>query len=127
MPQTIPFDGTDERDQFDTELDGLRLTFVARWNERAENRDIDGNETEGAWFFDLYDEQGLAIIYGVRIACGVPLARWMRHPLVRAGCIIAADASGRYVDPGRYDLGTRVQVLYYPEDEVVAAIAEANR
>lgn len=127
MPQIIPFDATGERDEFDTELDGVRVTFVARWNERADNSDGAGNATEGAWFFDLLNERREPLIYGVRVSTGVPLARWLRHPLTRFGAFIAADTSGRYVDPGRFDLGQRVQLLYYTEDEIAGAVAEANR
>jgi hypothetical protein len=127
MPQIIPFDTSGERDEFDTELDGVRVTFVARWNPRADNSDANGVAIEGAWFFDLLNERREPLIYGVRVSTGVPLARWMRHPLTQFGCFIAADASGRYVDPGRYDLGQRVQLLYYTEDEIAGAVAEANR
>lgn len=127
MPQEIPFQSTSSVDQFETDLDGRRYRFVARWNPRAPNRDASGADVDGAWFLSVYDEQGRALIYGVRVSTGVPLARWLRHPLTRAGCIIAADTSGRYVDPGRFDLGTRVKVLHYPEDEILAAIAEASR
>lgn len=127
MPQEIPFESASEIDQFDTDLDGRRYRFVARWNERAPNRDAAGNETEGAWFLSIFDEAGRALICGVRVSTGVPLARWLRHPLTQAGCIIAADTSGKYVDPSRYDLGARVKILHYPEDEIVAAISEGKR
>lgn len=127
MPQIIPFESTEETDTFDTDLDGRRYRFVARWNPRAPNRDAAGNDVEGAWFLSIFDELGRPLIYGVRVSTGVPLARWLRHPLTRAGCIIAADTSGKYVDPGRFDLGTRVKLLHYPEDEIIAAIAESKR
>lgn len=127
MPQIIPVDTSGEYDEFDTELDGVRVTFVAHWNPRADNSDANGVATEGAWFFGLLNERREPLIYSVRVSTGVPLARWMRHPLTQFGCFIAADASGRYVDPGRYDLGQRVQILYYTEDEIAGAIAEANR
>jgi hypothetical protein len=127
MPQVIPIDAIGERDEFETELDGTRVTFIFRWNPRADNMDVTGADTEGAWFFDLLDEQKEPLIYGVRVSTGVPLARWLRHPLTRFGAIIAADTSGRFVDPGRFDLGQRVQLLYYTEDEIAGAVAESRR
>lgn len=127
MPQTIPVTSATETDRFDTELMGIRVTVVARWNPRADNRDTSGATTSGAWFLDLYDAKGAAIFYGARIACGTVIARWARHPLTRLGCFIASDTSGRYVDPGRYDLGSRVLLLHYTEDEVIGARAEAAR
>lgn len=127
MPQTIPVSSELERDQFETELMDIRVTVIVRWNPRAENADADRNITEGAWFMDLLDASGNAILYGARISTGLPIARWARHPLTRLGMFLAADTSGRFVDPGRYDLGRRVLLLHYAEDEVLGAIAEANR
>lgn len=127
MPQTIPVTSSAETDRFDTELMGIRVTVVARWNPRADNRDASGAESPGAWFLDLYDEKGSAIFYSARIACGTVIARWARHPLTRLGCFIAADTTGRGVDPGRYDLGSRVLLLHYTEDEVLGARGEAAR
>lgn len=127
MPQTIVVSSEVERDQFVTELMDIRVTVVVRWNPRAENADANGNETEGAWFLDLFDERGVPIFYGARISTGLPIARWARHPLTRLGLFMAVDTTGKFVDPGRFDLGGRVLLLHYTEDEVMGAIAEAGR
>jgi hypothetical protein len=127
MPQIIPVASALESDRFETELMGIRVTVVARWNERAPNLTSSGEEASGAWFLDLYDEKGVPIFYGARVSCGTLIARWARHALTRLGCFVAADSSGRGDDPGRWDLGERVQLLHYTEDEVLGIRAEVAR
>lgn len=117
--QIIPVSSASERDEFETDLGETTVRFVAWWNDRADNRSVSGERTQGAWFFDLYEGED-AIVYNVRIACGVRIADHVRHPLFRNGALVAVDTSSGGVDPGRYDLGERVQLVYYPRDEVDA-------
>lgn len=117
--QIIPVTSTDERDEFETDVGETTVRIVTWWNERADNRTLTGERTQGAWFFDLYAGEE-PIVYNVRVACGVRIADHVRHPLFRDGALVAVDTSGRGVDPGRYDLGERVQLVYYPRDEVDA-------
>lgn len=121
MPTLLPITSADASgsisvvDDLTTEIDGVLYRFIVRWNDLAE-----------AWFLDIYDDNNAPLILSVRVSTGVPLARWLRHPLTTRGILLAVDTGGRFVDPGRYDLGTRVILVHYTEAEVLAAIQVAG-
>ncbi len=78
-------------------------TVIWRWNER-----------DGCWYFALADADGERIVSGVRVVLGANLLSGVGTGRGPDGGIIVIDASGSTVEPGLYDLGNRVQVLYIP-------------
>lgn len=100
---TLPFVPSIPFYQFSTTLDGVNYNFNVRWNTR-----------DGAWYFDLSDDQENLIIAGVKIVLGVALARRSTDPRMPPGVFFAGDVTNSGTDAGIDDLGARVQVYYYP-------------
>lgn len=111
MIRTVPLTSDVENFTQVTALDGTNYVFVFRWNERAQ-----------AWHFDLYTEDGEPIAMGVRVVVSWPLLRRCVSARRPPGELIAVDTTGQG-DPGRSDLGARVQ-LQYIEAETVAELRE---
>lgn len=88
-------------------LSGQTYQCTFRWRSRV-----------SAWFMDLADAAGNAIVLGRRVSSGgFPLAGCVataRPP----GAIVVVDSDGANVDPGETDLGARVQVVYMTPDEL---------
>jgi hypothetical protein len=74
------------------------------------------NDVAGVWHFDLTDAQANRVIgYGIPILLGVD----MLSPFnLQIGAMVAGDMSGQNLDAGADDLGTRVIVGYYSEQEL---------
>lgn len=111
----LPFTSDYPRYDFSTTVDEVDYEIAVHWNDR-----------DAAWYFDVAAADGTEIATGVKVVLGVALGGWVDHPLFRAGMIRAIDTAGTKVDAGRYDLGTRVQVVRYRLDEVVAILATAG-
>lgn len=90
------------------ELDGVSFTFAFEWNDRNEQ-----------WSFSLYDAAGVGLVYGVSLVVGIPLLnRFPNVPGLPAGGLEAIDTSDLSADPGFEDLGSRVQLMYWPVAEI---------
>lgn len=98
--QILPFTSDLPRYTFTTTLDGEVYAFAVHWNQR-----------DGAWYFDVLEEDGTAIVHGIKIVLGANLGRAVRHPLFDSWVWRAVDASGQNLDAGRSDLGQRVHVI----------------
>jgi hypothetical protein len=107
MAYTLPIDTTTEHFSFLTELDGETYGFEFHWNER-----------ESGWFMSVLTADEEPIVAGKRVVVDWPLTA--RDPDVRLppGMLVAQDTEGARQDPGRYDLGSRVVLLYFTADEV---------
>lgn len=93
--------------EFETTLDGEAYVFEFRWGSR-----------EAAWFMSIFLADGTPRAVNIKVVVGFPLAArnaWRQPP----GTLIAFDSSGREVEAASDDLGTRVQVFYYPEGETI--------
>jgi hypothetical protein len=83
-------------------LDDVNLTFRFRYNDRA-----------GAWFFDVSDESGNAIISGRKIVVSWPLMGWRETDTrLPGGRLFACDTTDHDLDPTEDDLGTRILLNY---------------
>lgn len=85
-----------------TILDGREYVLTFRWNQR-----------EAKWYLSIADTNEAPIVQGVKIVINFPLLTNRivdeRRP---PGEIFAVDPSGEERDPGLYDLGARVRLLY---------------
>lgn len=91
-------------------LDDVTYTIEFRWNVRLE-----------AWFMSVLDAEGqVPYIVGQRcvVDYGIPQHLTQRTPPGLFLFIDTGAATGEGVDPGFDDLGSRVQLLYVPEDEL---------
>lgn len=85
-------------------LRGEEVRIDVRWNER---------DTGGAWYTDWFDADGDPIVRGLKIVLGVNLGRTVLHRVFRRIVVRAVDTSGKGIEPGFDDLGTRVVVRVY--------------
>jgi hypothetical protein len=93
-----------------TSLVDVPYIFDFRWNAR-----------DLAWYFDLFEIDEKPIVYGVKVVLGVPLARRVKHDLIRCGAFVARDLTRQWRDATYDDFGTRVQLHYYTAQNVIAA------
>lgn len=95
--------------EFDTVIEGDSYTFLVRWNEHDQ-----------AWYFDLLEFDGTPILEGAKVTIGSYMGRYSTHKLFERGVIAAIDTSGDYRDATFDDLGTRVEVRFYPIESLVS-------
>jgi hypothetical protein len=119
MALIIPFDSSNPISKFSTTLvtsDGnVQFGFRARWNSR-----------DSAWYMDISDDTGTTIASGIKIVLGAYLGRQFEHALFRDGVIVAVDLSGKGIDAGIDDLGTRVQVMQLTTADVLSLRVTAD-
>lgn len=82
-------------------LDGVNFTLRYTFNDRM-----------GKWFLNLADGLGNDIINQVPIIASMPLFNRFVAAAIPAGTLFPFDTSGQNMDPGRFDLGDRVRMLY---------------
>jgi hypothetical protein len=106
----IPF--TSDKTQFVCQLGNYIFRFATLFNDFT-----------AVWYFDLIDAQTDEVIcYQIPILLGED----MLYPLnLGIGAMFAADMSATGIDATADDLGDRIIVAYYTEDEKVA-YASAN-
>lgn len=104
----LPFIPSEAHYTFDTSILDTPYSFEVRWNAR-----------DPAWYFDLSEIDGTPILRGVKIVLGTYLGRTSTHILFQNGVFAVIDTSGGYRDPGFDDLGTRVEVRFYPTADII--------
>lgn len=109
--QILPLRTDLPRYSFRVELDGARYEFSMEWNDRA-----------GAWFFDLADAEGDLIVTSIRVGVDYPLLDSYTDDRIPPGILLAVDSQKLDLDPGRQDLGDRVQMIYYPIADLSAEV-----
>lgn len=93
------------------ELDGETYELRFRWNHRAE-----------AWFLDIKDDAGAALVLGRRCVVGGRIIGQHKHVAgIMPGELTAFDTTNRSVDPALTDFGARVLLLYFDEAETYEA------
>lgn len=114
MAVTIPITrAVDDTGYFDLQvnLDGVTYTLEFRWNVRL-----------GAWFMNVFDIDGTtAYQVGVRLVVDNPLSPNIVDR-IPSGVFVAVDTGsplGGGQDPNFDDLGSRVQLTYYPLSDLV--------
>ena len=83
------------------ELDGQIYTLSYTYNSRMEK-----------WLISVGDEQGNTIVGPVPIIVSWPLFERFQSEALPPGRIAAYDSSNSDEDPGRFDLGSRVRMIY---------------
>lgn len=97
----LPLNPELEADDFAIELDGEVWRFRFTWNQRM-----------ASWAMDLLREDETKILSGVRVATNYPILERYRSLDVPPGDLVVVDISGTGEPPGRYDLGSRVEIHY---------------
>ncbi len=105
---TIPTTSTPNTSQ-STVLSGQAFVFTFHWNHR-----------ESAWYFDLADQDEVPIATARKIVVGFPLLPRCVDDRQPPGMLMAVDTAGKNQDPLLEDLGTRVQLIYFEPEDLVA-------
>ena len=102
----IPLDADDSHFGFSVDLDGSLFSISFYWVER-----------EGAWYCSLAadDNDATPIVSGWRVCVPGLLTRRAYGVSRPAGELLFVDIGETNTDPGRYDLGVRIILLYYDE------------
>ena len=74
--------------------------------------DFTFNDRMSKWFLSISDSQGNVIVDPVPIVATWPLFDRFKDARLPPGTLFAFDSSGQNMDPGRFDLGDRVRLLY---------------
>ncbi len=109
MATILPFIPSEPFYSFSTSLDGTQYIFDVRWNGRAEQ-----------WFYDLKDEDGVAIRSGIRVALWSFSNRRIVDARAPTGLIMPAGPLDDFTEPTFDSLGVKVLVYYYTAAEVLA-------
>ena len=96
-----------------TDLDNVTFTLNIFYNSR-----------DGGWYMDICQQDGTQILSGQRVVVDY-LIGWKQgyNPLMPAGSLQWVDTSGQGLDPGQFDIGARVQLIYYDAAELAAQAA----
>lgn len=94
--------------------EGTQYAFDMVWNPR-----------DAAWYMSVLEADETPIVVGCKVVLGAFIGRWSQHPLLQYGVFYAYDVSGSEVDAGFNDLGTRVLVVYAPQEDL-ALVAGAT-
>lgn len=111
MPTILPIRSALSSYSFRCLLADVEYSFLFRWN-----------RIESAWFFNILDSANLPIAYGLKLVCGAYIGRAYTHVLFRSGIFVARPTGKDRRDARFDDAGTRVQLWYFTNAEVVAAV-----
>jgi len=110
MPILLQFKPSIPNYKFRTSILGVEYGFFVRWNTRL-----------GIWAFDVR-QANVQIAAGIPILLGAFFGRTSGHTLFQSGVMLARDTSQSHREAGFHDLGVRVQVSYWPRDDMAAEI-----
>lgn len=97
-------------------LDGVEFDLEFRWNNR-----------DACWYLSIFDPTVVeapdgsrtAIIGSIPLLVGWPLLSQYRMRARPLGEIVAYDTSGQNSEAGQRDLGGRVILVYFEQNEVI--------
>ena len=87
--------------QFGIDLDGVNFKFSFRFNTRM-----------GRWLWDILDTEENPILMGVPLLVNLDLIGRYKIEELPLGSFICINETGTSNNPGRYDLGNNVKLLY---------------
>lgn len=93
--------------RFRSRLDGTAYGFRLAWNTRAEH-----------WTATIEDAGGEQLLAGKALRVGEDILEQHVDARLPPGTLVVVDTSGQGVDPGRFDMGARVRLVYTPIAEV---------
>lgn len=107
--RTTPESGGDPAIQISTILDDVEYILNIRWNGFT-----------NAWYLDVLDENEDPIRLGIKLVLGVPIGWRVFDTRWPPGLILISDLSNSETDSTFSDLGGRIRVYYYDEQELNA-------
>lgn len=108
MAVEIPFDKQETNYSFSVTLSGTLYTFHVYWNLRSQN-----------YFIDMLRTQDDAVVFrSLRVAVGTPPLLGVVGDARPPGELIVVDTSEKELDPGLYEFGDRVKMIYLEPSEL---------
>ncbi len=112
----IPLDATSPEYEQVTSLDGKPYVLGLSWSDRSDS-----------WYLNVFlqrdNQTADPIVLGMRLSIGYPVLAGVNTDGRPPGELFAVDVSGGFgSDPTRYDLGTRVRLVYYDAAEMGRAL-----
>lgn len=111
----IPTSITEQSYTQRTSLDGRDYELTFQWNQR-----------ESKWYLDIRDQDGDDIAVGIKLVSNFPLLTRITDERRPPGQLMASDQTvipgdGKTsFDPGLFELGGRVVLLYFPREDIEA-------
>lgn len=90
----------------DVVIDNVVYSLHFKWNGRAK-----------AWIMDIAAQDGETLISGLKILPSWELIEIYTNTKLPPGNIFILDTDNTDVVPGRFELGNRVKLIYFTEDE----------
>lgn len=100
---------------FNTVLGDTAYNFEIRWNGR-----------DAAWYMSVFEQDETPIFVNAKIVLGANIGRKANHPLVLTGVFLAIDTEKTGIDATLDDLGSRIQVRYYTDFDILAGIVSTS-
>lgn len=94
-------------------LDSVTYALRFRWNTR-----------ESAWYMDVSTDTEEPLRNGLKVIINQPIGSRVVDERFPPGRFVAFDTTNSDIAPGETDLGDRVQLLYYSEEETLETITE---
>jgi hypothetical protein len=104
---TIPLRSDLEHYSLDVSLDGATYSLSFRWN----RRDL-------SWWMGIADSAGNEILAPRKMVVDWPLLSRLRKSTFPPGDFIVLDTANLGIDPGRDELGKRIQLVYADAEEL---------
>jgi len=108
MPFFIPIVQSNPNYRLQLSIGNAGYLFDFRWNTR-----------EGYWYLDVYDVTERPIRTGMKCVVGTFLGRSSQEAPFADGALIVYDTSGKGLDAGLDDFGSRVQMVYLSSLELL--------
>lgn len=113
MPVVLPLKPSIGNFTFRTLLLDNEYLFRCRWNRQTL-----------AYYLDVSESDKTPILYGMKVVLGTYLGRSSTHPLFRRGVFAPRIPLGTDRREAQFaDLGVRVQVWYFTNEEAFAQVA----
>lgn len=107
MPKILPLTPSLPNYQAGLSVGTTQYLINVRWNGREEK-----------FYMDVLDQDGNAIRSGMALVLGTFIGRQEASADFPPGAFVLVDTSNEGRDPGIDDLGARVQVYHFDEDEL---------
>lgn len=112
---TIPVPPSTPEINFTCNINGTTYNFHILWNDR-----------DSSYYMDLAQPDGTPIFSSARLVLHAYIGRTANQPPVSQGVFMVIDTSGLYQECGIDDLGTRVQLVWIPQNDLLAFVRPAN-
>lgn len=106
-------------------LDTRYFTYQVQFEGESYRLVFGFNERTQSWYFDIADDNDIAIIQGIRLTNDYPIGGRVRDLRMPAGGFIEISLEDDNSDPLLADLGRRCRLLYFDAADIPDKITSA--